>query len=65
MLTPWTFSRKEVAEYFNVHERTVERWLRKGALKGYKLGDGNTALWRIPKSEVKKFMDRHVNTKKK
>lgn len=52
-------TREEVAKYFRVHARTVERWLKSGALKGYKLGDGKTALWRIPKGEVKKFMERH------
>jgi excisionase family DNA binding protein len=51
-------TRKEVAKYFRVHERTVERWIRAGILKAYKLGDGKTALLRIPKSEINKFLER-------
>lgn len=51
-------TKKEVAKYFRVHERTVDRWLHRGNLKGYKLGTGNTALWRIPKSEVKAFLEK-------
>ena len=56
-------TREEVAKYFRVHIRTVERWLRSGALKGYKLGNSKTALWRIPKSEVKKFLEKHKSIK--
>jgi excisionase family DNA binding protein len=49
----------EVAKYFGVHPRTVLRWLKQGILKGYKLGKGRTALLRIPKVEVKKFLEKH------
>ena len=58
-------TRNEVAKYFRVHPRTVERWLVNGSLKGYKLGGGNTALWRIPKSEIKKFLEKHKSNKRK
>ncbi|MEI7463242.1 MAG: helix-turn-helix domain-containing protein [Candidatus Taylorbacteria bacterium] len=58
-------TREEVAKYFRVHIRTVERWLRNGTLKGYKLGSGKTALWRIPMGEVKKFLEKHKNTHEK
>lgn len=51
-------TRKEVADFFRVSERTIDRWIQGGALKGYKLGSGKTALWRIPKAEVKKFMEK-------
>ena len=56
-------TREEVAKYLRVHARTVERWLKNGSLKGYKLGKGNTALWRIPEVEVKKFLEKHKNVK--
>ena len=52
-------TRDEVAKYLRVHARTVERWLTNKSLKGFKLGKGRTALWRIPKSEVKKFLEKH------
>ena len=57
-------TRKEVAKYFRVHERTVERWIRSGILKSYKLGTGKTALLRIPKSEINKFLERSKTNKK-
>ena len=57
-------TRAEVAKYLRVHPRTVDRWLQKGMLKGYKLGKGKTALLRIPKSEVKRFLDKHKYQKK-
>jgi len=56
-------TRKEVAKYFRVHERTVDRWIENGVLKSYKLGDGRTSLLRIPKSEVKKFLEKSKNKK--
>lgn len=56
-------TREEVAKYFRVSTRTVERWLKSKKLKGYKLGDGKTALWRVPESEVKKFLEKYKNTK--
>lgn len=56
------FTLNEVAIYLRVNIRTVERWLNKGSLKGYKLGSGRTSLWRIRKKEVEKFL---VATKKK
>ena len=57
-------TREEVARYLRVHVRTVERWLRSGSLKGYKLGSGRTAVWRIPKGEVEKFLQRNANFRK-
>ncbi len=54
-------TRNEVAKYLRVHPRSIERWLTNKSLKGFKLGKGRTALWRIPKSEVKKFLEKHRN----
>ena len=56
-------TRKEVAKYFRVHERTVDRWIESGLLKSYKLGDGRASLLRISKSEIKKFLERSRNKK--
>lgn len=53
------FTRSEVAQYFKVHPRTVERWLRSGNLVGYKLGNSKTSPWRIPKEEVDKFLKKN------
>jgi excisionase family DNA binding protein len=51
-------TRSEVAKYFRVSERTVDRWIESGLLKSYKLGKGKTALLRIPKLEVKNFLEK-------
>jgi excisionase family DNA binding protein len=53
------YTLEEVAKELRVHKRTVMRWLKSGALKGYKLGDGTTSLLRIPKDEIKRFLDKH------
>ena len=58
-------TRKEVAKYFRVHERTIDRWIQSGSLKGYKLGNERKSLWRIPKSEIKEFLERNKVTIKK
>ena len=58
-------TRGEVARYFRVNARPVDRWLKNGSLKGYKLGKGKTALWRIPEDEVGKFLARNANKKTK
>ena len=58
-------TRKEVAKYFRVHERTVDRWIENGSLKAYKLGTGRTALMRIAKSEIQKFLEKGISTSKK
>jgi excisionase family DNA binding protein len=54
-------TREEVAAALRVHIRTVERWLKAGNLKGYKLGDGKTALWRVPERELVAFLEKHAN----
>ncbi|OGN20143.1 MAG: hypothetical protein A3I32_01950 [Candidatus Yanofskybacteria bacterium RIFCSPLOWO2_02_FULL_45_10] len=57
------FTKNEVAKYFRVHPRTVERWLKSGLLKGHKLGKGNTALWRIPDTEVEALLKKSRSKK--
>jgi len=52
-------TKEEVAKFFRVHPRTVMRWLKQGIINGYKLGNGRTAVIRIPKSELKKFMAKY------
>lgn len=49
-------TRREVADFFRVDTRTVERWLKSGRLKGYKLGTGRTAPWRINTTEMTDFL---------
>lgn len=56
-------TKEEVAEFFRVHPKTVERWLKSGLLKGHKLGKGRTALWRIYDTEVELFLKKSRNKK--
>ena len=52
-------TRNEVASILRVHPRTVERWLKSGSLKGFKLGEGKTSLWRISEVELMEFLGKH------
>lgn len=63
MISMKFLTKDEVAKYFRVHPRTVERWLKTSLLRGYKLGSGKTALWRIPDVEVKNLLNRSRNKK--
>lgn len=54
-------TRNEVAKYFRVHPRTIERWLKAGLLKGHKLGKSKTALWRITDAEIQIFLKKSQN----
>ncbi len=56
-------TKKEVATFLRVNQRTVERWLNAGDLKGYKLGKGRTALWRIPEESLSGFLKKYENKK--
>ena len=51
-------TREDVAKYLRVHPRTVDRWLKSGSLKGYKLGKGKTSLLRISEVELKQFLEK-------
>ena len=58
-------SKDEVAKYLRVHPCTIERWLKSGELVGHKLGKGKTSLWRIPETEIKKFLEKNKSHKTK
>lgn len=45
----------DVAEEFQVTERTVYEWLRSGELTGAKLG----GMWRVDITDLENFMDRN------
>ncbi len=54
-------TKDEVAKSLQVHPRTIDRWLKKSALRGYKLGKGKTSLWRIAKADLEVFLAKHKN----
>ena len=53
------YTKQEVAKLLRVHERTIARWIDTGQMKAYKLGKGKTALLRIAKNEVEKFLEKN------
>lgn len=48
---------KETADRLSVHPNTVFAWLKRGELKGYRLGG-----WRIRESDLEQFIQAHANT---
>jgi len=53
-------TRTQVAKFFGVHQRTIQRWLKNGDLKGYKLGKSSTSPWRISKEDVDIFLKKNT-----
>ena len=47
----------QVARRLQVNERTVTQWLRKGHLRGFKVGKE----WRISPRDLKAFLERSAN----
>ncbi|MFQ6016982.1 MAG: helix-turn-helix domain-containing protein [Kiloniellaceae bacterium] len=52
LLTP-----PQVAERLQVNERTVTQWLRKGHLRGFKIGKE----WRISRRDLETFLEESAN----
>lgn len=48
---------EEIAESLRVSEETVRRWLRKGDLKGLRLG----RAWRVYHSDFMNFIEKKTN----
>jgi len=51
---------KETAKILRVSERTIMRYLKSGKLKASKVGQ-----WRIGEKDLKKFLEKHSNVKRK
>ena len=47
----------QVARRLQVNERTVTQWLRKGHLRGFKVGKE----WRVSPRDLKAFLERSAN----
>ncbi len=52
LLTP-----PQVAEHLQVNERTVTQWLRKGHLRGFKIGKE----WRVSAADLGIFLETSAN----
>lgn len=47
----------QLAEYLRVDKKTVTRWLRKGLLRGFKVGKE----WRVSLEDLHSFMEQRAN----
>ncbi len=47
----------QVARRLQVNERTVTQWLRKGSLRGYKVGKE----WRVSPRDLEVFLEQNAN----
>ena len=45
---------EQLAERFQVDIKTVQRWLRRGKLQGYRLGEHGD--WRVKESDLQEFL---------
>ena len=54
-------SLQEAARQLRVSQRSVLRYLKAKKLKGFKLGEGRTSLWRIPEKELDGFIKYYQN----
>ena len=52
LLTP-----PQVAQHLQVNERTVTQWLRRGHLRGFKIGKE----WRISTRDLEAFLEQSAN----
>ncbi len=52
MLTP-----PQVARHLQVNERTVTQWLRRGHLRGFKIGKE----WRVSERDLENFLEQSAN----
>ena len=52
LLTP-----TDVANYLQVNERTVTQWLRRGHLRGFKIGKE----WRVSARDLDNFLEQNAN----
>ena len=52
-------TRKEAAKNLNVSERTIDRFIGRGALKAHKFGKSRNSSVRIQKGEIKKFLEKN------
>ncbi len=58
-LTKQHYSPKEVAEHFSVSKEMITGYLKRGYIKGIRVG----RLWRIPRSELERLEKRGLEVK--
>lgn len=50
------FTIGQAAKKLSVSDYTLRDWLRKGKIKGSKIGNGR--LWRITEDQIKEYLDK-------
>jgi len=50
----------QVSVYLQIEQSTVRRWLRKGSLRGYKIG----REWHVEPYDLQIFLEAHANIPK-
>ena len=52
----------EFAAILGMHHNTVRRAIKNGRISAFKLGAGNRASYRIPRSEIQRIAEYDVNS---
>jgi excisionase family DNA binding protein len=52
---------QEVADMLRVHRCTVQRYLKRGAIEGSKLGTNGSSEWRIEREAVRAYLTSRSN----
>ncbi len=53
----WPVIPPQVAQHLQVNERTVTQWLRRGHLRGFKIGKE----WRVSARDLDNFLEQNAN----
>ncbi len=57
MIEPKLLTPAQIAEAFQLNESTITRWLRKGRLRGFKVGKE----WRVSTADLDAFLEEQAN----
>ncbi len=53
---------KEMASSIGVHQNTIRNMIRNGRINAFRISDKERSHWRIPKSEVNRMGEFHLNS---
>ena len=61
MIEPKLLTPAQIAEALQLNESTITRWLRKGRLRGFKVGKD----WRVSPADLDAFLEEQANVPRK
>ncbi len=61
MIEPKLLTPAQIAEALQLNESTITRWLRKGRLRGFKVGKD----WRVSTADLDAFLEEKANVPRK